>query len=289
MKDWNGRNKATGKGKGKGKSGGIISTQKGKTVQGTLPCSPHERMSAAEGTSASLRNDILGLQVRVQRAEARARALDSNRAPGTAVLRRKQQDRRSKLSEQAAQRRAFAAGTAPQGTLLGMAQSTARKSIEVWQFLCKECQFAAANATEDSRASEDALRRFYNQAYSTGVDEGVVTAAVEAYLADKFEGRVDIACRALFAAEMAGFKIRRRNRSNGSNGSVGLVEDWRGEPVRVASVGGGPGNDAVGFAVYAALKNQEGEGEGGGEGEGEVTSFPLIDVVVYDFCAAWGE
>jgi len=212
-------------------------------------------------------------------------------------LRRKQRDRRRKLCKQNADRRLLAAeGTLASGSPLALAQSAACASIRAWEYIRRRCGFAMRDgllAAED-RAREDALHAFYDQAYHAGVYEDVVAAAADAYIADKFEGRVDTACRCLLAAQLAGFTVRKggdcshtagnaddnsstaaSSRAYVVKGSSSRSDKSNGGDNRrvcVASVGGGPGNDAVGFAVFNGLS---------------AAPFAAVDMVVYDFCDAW--
>lgn len=69
---------------------------------------------------------------------------------------------------------------------------------------------------------------------------------------------MDVSCRSFWAARDAGFTVR----CGGDDGRV-----------RVASIGGGPANDAIGFVVFNSLQERP---------------FANVEVVVHDFCPAWG-
>ena len=123
----------------------------------------------------------------------------------------------------------------------------------------EEVKNTNSTAAEQDREKEKHLSAFYHQAYKGKVDKNVVARAVVAYVEDKFERRVDSTCCLLHAARLAGFTFRGKTKGC----------------VRVASIGGGPGNDAVGLLVYH--KQQP-----------EIRMIgPRINLDVYDFCAEW--
>ena len=89
------------------------------------------------------------------------------------------------------------------------------------------------------------------------------------YTLDKFESRADLCCRALLEA-------RARLLAAGIGSTPALFPEAAGSAVRVSSVGGGPGNDAVGYLLFSALVAAD-------------TAPPQTAVTVYDFCPEWGE
>ena len=89
------------------------------------------------------------------------------------------------------------------------------------------------------------------------------------YTLDKFESRADLCCRALLEA-------RARLLAAGIGSTPALFPEAAGSAVRVSSVGGGPGNDAVGYLLFSALVAAD-------------RAPPQTAVTVYDFCPEWGE
>ena len=184
-------------------------------------------------------------------------------------LTRKQRERRRKLRGQWARRRKLAGEwhggrVAPADSDMACARASAFGSVRMCDYLAEQgvvgFRDARASGKVVDRAREKCLSAFYHQAYKGEVDSVVVASAVEAYVEDKFERRVDTTCCLLHAARLAGFKFR------STRGGV-----------RVASIGGGPGNDATGFVVYTQQQPAS-------------HSLPTpthIDITVFDFCASW--
>jgi len=114
--------------------------------------------------------------------------------------------------------------------------------------------------TEGSGSDEVAQRgllRFYGHAYNANVEMEHLTGEVaRAFAADKFATRCDeMACALICAHKRSDWRA-----------STGRVPE-----VRVASLGGGPGNDACGFLAYNALHNVA----------------ERVAATVFDFSEAW--
>ena len=107
------------------------------------------------------------------------------------------------------------------------------------------------NTTED----EMKLKLFYNSAVRAEVTASHLTGVELPYAIDKYASRADEACCALLSAY-------------NSLGDSFPVKD----KYQVGSVGGGPGNDAVGFGIFATF----------------LPTTPSVVANVYDFAPGFG-
>jgi hypothetical protein len=197
-------------------------------------------------------------------------------------LTRKQRGRRRKLRAQWERRRRLAEAwegrgnggnrVAPSDDAMACARASAFGAIKACRYLARQgvigfsvrAEHGEQDRDERDRAREKTLSAFYHQAYKGEVDAHVVACAAEAYVGDKFERRVDSTCCLLHAARLSGF-------------GVPPAATLRRRRVRVASIGGGPGNDAVGYVLY----NRQQPRPGG------LLPPTRIDVTVFDFCPEW--
>ena len=142
-----------------------------------------------------------------------------------------------------------------------------------------------ATAAQDGRS----LRAFYAHAAAGDVaKEHITTGAARGFVADKFEARCDKMCCALLCMAQRSLSWRQtcekaaaaaaaggpatKNDCDGSGGSGGRV-------LRVASVGGGPGNDAYGAMLFAALMR--------GKQHQRCWWWDRVAATVFDFSTSW--
>mmetsp|Transcript_19657 Transcript_19657/g.46927 ORF Transcript_19657/g.46927 Transcript_19657/m.46927 type:complete len:374 (-) Transcript_19657:21-1142(-) len=121
----------------------------------------------------------------------------------------------------------------------------------------------ASTGVEPATASEaKALRTFYHHAVMADVArEHVTDAAARAYLRDKWTSRCDKMCCALLClAERSNWLLPLPHSDEAEQGVL-----------RVASVGGGPGNDAWGAFLFSAFAR----------------NWRLVEANVFDFSPVW--
>jgi hypothetical protein len=131
---------------------------------------------------------------------------------------------------------------------------------------------------------EKGLRRFFDEANNASMQRSTIDSNVATlYAGDKFEDRADEMCRALLHGWLGGESVDARcddgSSVKGEQAGAGhrLQAALRAAvaagdgTLRVASIGGGPGNDAVGFLLFNAL----------------ALRAPRCEATVYDFADSW--
>jgi hypothetical protein len=229
----------------------------------------------------------------------------SSKAVGSVVAppdsRKKQKIRLEKERRRCAARRARLQQTELSAASLSSLRSneSLKRVQSIWSLMkerLEQTSLAKSIPIPDNKAENngktigrDPLRQFYKRAYSGTMTADVVTTAVaHSFFLDKFETRADEACGALLclweraeeAATMVDeaaintWSILCKNKSRTSTNMI-LNENVSSPPppVRVLSIGGGPGNDLAGFLVFNSL----------------VLGATSVDATVFDFSLSWKE
>lgn len=145
---------------------------------------------------------------------------------------------------------------------------------EAFKQRCEEIyaclQAKAALPQKLSPAQRKSLGRFYNAAYQGEVDHESLNEVglVKAYTIDKFVDRANKTCLALLNTVEA---ARARRADHCPLATLARQANKAGSPLRVACIGGGPGNDAAGFAVFNHV----------------VLKAHKVELCVYDFSPKW--
>ena len=167
-----------------------------------------------------------------------------------ARLRQEKEDSRT-------QRRALRAAAARDGAQPPSTSGLIALQVDTLWPLLKASMFHASDNEAPSLSSQRSLKAFFNSAVQGNVSEHDISGIEQAYTLDKFASRADEAASLLMAT-----------RCHGAVASEAF-------PLRVASIGGGPGNDAFGVSVFCSVLAQEGVAVGD------------VEVVVYDFAEGW--
>ena len=184
--------------------------------------------------------------------------------------RREKNEKRRQLRENIADKVAVWAG-GPRD--LPFSHVSSYCAVLLWKYFKPHCLECFPSTSNDEFGSDKALVHFFSKISVADVNEAEVAKASTAYLYDKFEHRIEVQFAALCCLY---------TKTDSAPGFADFVKStWQERhsqpaqrvPLKIVSVGGGPGNDLVGaIAFFKTFLNHR---------------YSRIATVSYDFSQSW--
>lgn len=190
--------------------------------------------------------------------------------------RREKNEKRRQLRENIADKVAVWAG-GPRD--LPFSHVSSYCAVLLWKYFKPHCLECFPSTSNDEFGSDKALVHFFSKISVADVNEAEVAKASTAYLYDKFEHRVEVQFAALCCLYTKSMDTDVTDCAPGfaefvkSNWQERHSQRVRRSPLKIVSVGGGPGNDLVGaIAFFKTFLNHR---------------YSRIATVSYDFSQSW--